>query len=309
MKLLAQSRSKIADIVADRLTEHYASDHAAPSFFALPGQDPTAFELPAQSLSALYWQGTDKQRSRFVGVLLDLAGRQAQSLPLKALQSLLLTVGSIEKPEALLPFVRVLGARTDLGDKTFNLFGIALQVAKGFGLSSDAWDSVYEMVGFRSFPEKLVFDAFDICVVDHRSTWERWFIRLEPAMMRVTNVSRRIAMERRIARTASSMAKRMSANNIERGLKTLLGQHAFHPHNNDWHASQLPRHLLAHSMLLALSAPLIIRQGDRGQYFLELADLPRLPGIAPSTHYSMIVPSVFQSLGAEPDETKLLAEV
>ena len=309
MNLLAQSRPKIADIVAEHLIRHFASEGETPSFFALPGQDPTAFELPAQSLSSLYWQGTsEQQRRRFVGVLLDLAGRRADGLPLQAVQTLLLTVGSISKPEALLPLVRVLGARTDLGDHTFNLFGIALQVAKGLGPVNVAWDAVYEMAGFRSFPEKLVFDAFDICVVDTRSLWERWFERLEPAMMRVTNVSRRTAMEKRLARTASGMASRMSISSIERGLKALLGRRALEPQNAELLNGQWPRQMLAAKLVLTSSAPMRICRGASGAYFLIHRTDPELPDPQQGPRHTAQIPRVLQSLQLEPDHDELVAE-
>lgn len=306
MNLLALSRSKIADIVGERLVQHFASGGETPSFFALPGQDPMAFELPVQSLTALYWQGTSEQQRRFVGVLLDLAGRRADSLPLQAIQTLLLTVGSIAKPEVLLPLVRVLGARTDLGEQTFNLFGTALQVAKGLGPINAAWDAVYEMAGFRSFPEKLVFDAFDVCVVDRRFRWERWFERLEPAMMRITNVSRRNAMEDRIERTATGMAKRMSTISIERGLKALLGRRTLEPQNVERLSGQWPRQMLAAKLLLAPSAPLSICGGTSSGYFLAHAESSRLQPPQQSTRSSIQIPRALKSLRVEHNEDELV---
>ena len=309
MNLLARPRSKIADIVAERLIQHFASGGKTPSFFSLPGQDPMAFELPAQSLSALYWQGTSEQQRRFVGVLLDLAGRRADSLPLQAVQTLLLTVGSIAKPEALLPLIRVLGARTDLGEQTFNLFGTALQVAKGLGPVNAAWDAVYEMAGFRSFPEKLVFDAFDICVVDTRYLWERWFERLEPAMMRITNISRRTAMEKRLARTATGMASRMSTSSLERGLKALLGRHSLEPQNAELLNGQWPRQMLAAKLVLTPSAPLRIRRGTSGVYFLVHAESSQSPHPQHGARHTAEIPRVMRSLQLEPNPDELVAEV
>lgn len=302
MNLLARSRSRIADIVAEQLALHFAGGGERPSFFALPGQDPTAFELPAQSLSALYWQGTPEQRRRFIGVLLDLAGRRADSLPLQALQALLLTVGSIGKPEALLPLVRVLGARSDLGDQTYNLFGIALQVARGLGPVRAAWDAVYEMAGFKDkFPEKFVFDAFDICVVDERSPWERWFERLEPAMMRVTNVSRQSAMERRLTRSAEAMASRMSTVRIERGLKALLGRGVLEPKNAELLIGQWPRQMLAAKLLVAPSAPLRICRGADDVYFLVHAASSDPPQPQQEPRPTAELPRALRSLQLEPD--------
>lgn len=307
MNFLAQSPEKIANDLADKLSEYFSNRPLTPAFFSLPGQDPVAYELPSQSLCAAYWQGDRTQQQCLVDVLLDLAGRRAEILPLEALQTLLITVGAISRPEALLPFVRVLGARTDLGQETFNLFGTALQVAKGFGPIPNAWDAVYEMVGFQSFPEKLVFDAFDICVVDTRSAWSHRFERLEPAMMRITNVSRRVAMGRRIEHTAQNMAKRLSPINIERGLKTLFGKQALKPQNQEWLRGQSPRHMLATQLLLAPSAPLSIHADTNGNHFLIRADISPSPRPKQSAPASVNAERVFSWLTPEPDEDELLA--
>ena len=306
MNLLAQSRVKVANTVADRLIQHFDAVSATPAFFWMPGQDPMTHQLPVQSLAALYWQGSAKQRQRFVGVLLDLAGRRAEHLPLKAVQELLLTVGSIGAAEALLPFVRVLGARTDLAGEVFNLYGAALQVAKGFGPVPDAWDAVREIACLPVFPEKLVFDAFDIGVTDIRSPWAHWFERLEPAMMRVTNFSRRVAMVRRIRLSAKTMAGRVSTQSIERGLMSLLGDNVLEPERLDLRAPQQPRGMLAASLFLIPSAPLVVRRRSDGSHYLDRSGSTGPQPPVPAQSKDKVLPPAINGVDVEDDVDEAL---
>jgi hypothetical protein len=280
MNLLRYARPKLCNLIAQSLNAYYAQ-RDRPGYFFLPGQDAATHPTPTHSLVDLYGRANFAQQQKIRKVLLDLAGQRQEFLALKAVQELFYVVGSIQAAECLLPMAKQLNARSDLGSETYNLYGTALQVAKGFGTSEAAWDAVRELVGGINFPDKLAFDAFDAGLADHRRTWDGWFEELYASMLRVTTPSRRLAVYRRLRALALSMARQLTPDSVEAGLRRQLGDGCLAADLNwldEIGAEQEPLSILASALMLQKNSPFVIRRDVEGKgEWLERAGNPLQP--------------------------------
>jgi hypothetical protein len=277
------SRAELGTLIAERLAEHdhLISGQGASRYFWMPGQDPFEFTTPTAALSALYWRSTPPQRLKLSRALRDLAGRRAELMPLRCLEELLLTIGSIADADALMPFIRVLGARGDLGAQAAVVYGAAIRVAAGFGPCEQAWDAARELAGIAALPKKLVFDLFDLGLADTREDWQAWFLRLEPDMLRMTSYTRALAVARRLKTTAGLMTSQLSVWRIEEGLRALLGNDAFDLPSEAWGSPEEPRSMLAAAIFAWRTAPLAIKRIGTVRHLVQRDAAPTIAPVSP----------------------------
>lgn len=252
MKLFSLPRGQLAFWLGDWLMGAVGESSASPppaGFYALPGQDPFAHTTPQAALADLYWESPRNRQIKLSCALLDLAARPERLLPLGALEVLARTCGAIKDPDLLMPLIRTIGARGDLGSEAVPVYSTLVSVAAGFGPCEQTWDAARELAGLKFCPDKLAFDVFDLGLADHREAWHEWFRRLEPAMLKTCGLKRVHAVRKRLRHTAEQIAEAMAIGRIESGLRALVGDHALAWPESEWLESEDPRGMLVAALI------------------------------------------------------------
>lgn len=259
MDLSRLSRTRLCEVIRDELLSFFeARGTSRPRRFWLPGVDPFEHEDPADVLSCLYWSWGGAGRRKLSQALIDLAGERAELLPVDAVDELLLTIGLTQAKDVLLPMIRVLNARLDLGSARHGAFVTGIQVARGFGPVTQGWDALEEMAGYEMFPDDLVFEVFEGRLADHRITWQASFEQLESKMVRATRLDRLPGVKARLQAVAAEMARVLSDRSVEVGLEYLLDQEL--AQDNLWECPHVshPREMLTSALALETSSPFVV---------------------------------------------------
>ena len=235
--------------------------------FYFPGQDPFAFAEPSEAIAGLYWARSEGEaRQEVTMALIDVLGARMDALPVRGLEDVVLAVGLVQEASVLLPMARRIAARPARGNELRPLHVRALMVLKGFGVCNAAAEAALVLAGSSAFPADLVYDAFEIAALDARRCWSKAMLELLPRMNCDVARGRPSRVRGRLASTAAFLAKRLSVGDLASGLELVLSIDHEALRGRGYAERGDPTGILAHALLTAPHAPLVVEQSASPQY-------------------------------------------
>lgn len=215
--------AEFTSLMADELTAYYqAQGTRFERLFYFEGQDPFAYQRPAESIATLYWGLSHNARRSMTKGLFDVLGARLELMPTQALKQIIKAIGLIQKPELLAPMVARVGQRTADVDEMRDVYVTTIMVLKGFEFQSAVIEAAQDLVGFKEFPNDLVYDIFELLLHDHQVLWSQHLLYLLGRIYKdarlVSNLER---IKSRLADTAREI-ERLTIRKVVQGLEQLL---------------------------------------------------------------------------------------
>ena len=218
--------NELAKDLCGRLSEYYKLLGTAKQVrFVLPGIDSTLYQSPSEGIAVAYHRGNVDFRFKLCRSMIALAGYREHLTSGKAIEQVLLAIWETDSLDALPVICATLAARDDLDGERYRIYATAMQVAQRFGPRDAAWEAVNALADARkTFPPKLIFDAFELCVADVRSgnEWWSWFSRHWVTMEEMSAEPRRAAAEAQMRRVARRVGE-LDAQRLRKGLLAIFG--------------------------------------------------------------------------------------
>jgi hypothetical protein len=215
---------QFANLFIEKLSEHYQS--AGPqnqSLFYFEGQSPFSYHLPSEALAELYWSLAPAVRPKMVDGLFDAMGSRLEMVPTAALTNLVAAVGLIHRQELIAPMIHLIGQRASDTPDIRPVYHMAIMVLNGFEFLSFVLEAAKDLIGFKSFPNDLVYDVFELLLHDPNRRWSQHFLELLPRLNHdasLANLETRVVP--RLQDTAREIAERVSVGEVGKGLQELL---------------------------------------------------------------------------------------